>query len=504
MVRYRRRYRLWSGAATATTVLALGMIGAASPSMAASAATAAPAVTAAAGPASATPAAQTPHLLSTAPAEQVRQLVQCGGTMYAVGSFTKIKRNSTTYTRNNIFSFSATSPFKVTSWAPAVNGVVNSIAFSGTNCADAYIGGKFSAIGGTAVKDIAKISTSTGAVVTAFAHTAEAQIETLISYKAHIIAGGYDSSINGSSASPYMTSLNSTTGKDDGFVKLNISGNYSYPGVASNGTRVFNQALSHSGTLDMVMGDFTSVGGKGRQQIFMLNLATSPASLTPWTSPEFDGSKGNTNVAGGFPYQCATSEPFYIQAAAWSPDDKTIYIGNTGYHPYNVPVTDPHTGQHTARTGLCDAAVAFPAAASATSTPLNTAPVLHSWINYTGCDSLFAAAADSGAAYFAGHERYSMNPTTCDTIGTGALAAPGMEGLTPGTGSLLLNASGGARYTRSRGLGADDMLVTSAGLWIGSDNGNYATVNGKQVWQGSQTCGGVSGLAGICFLPYSN
>jgi hypothetical protein len=48
------------------------------------------------------------------------------------------------------------------------------------------------------------------------------------------------------------------------------------------------------------------------------------------------------------------------------------------------------------------------------------------------------------------------------------------------------------------------MLVTSAGLWIGSDNGNYATVNGQQVWQGSQTCGGVSGLAGICFLPYSN
>ncbi len=40
-------------------------------------------------------------------------------------------------------------------------------------------------------------------------------------------------------------------------------------------------------------------------------------------------------------------------------------------------------------------------------------------------------------------------------------------------------------------LGADDMLLTSAGLWIASDND-----------AGTDTCGGVSGLAGICFLPY--
>jgi hypothetical protein len=36
------------------------------------------------------------------------------------------------------------------------------------------------------------------------------------------------------------------------------------------------------------------------------------------------------------------------------------------------------------------------------------------------------------------------------------------------------------------------MLLTPAGLWIASDND-----------QGTDMCGGVSGLAGICFLPYS-
>ena len=50
------------------------------------------------------------------------------------------------------------------------------------------------------------------------------------------MAGGYFTSINGSAADPYMASLNKTTGKDDGFIHLNISGNYHYPGVASNGT----------------------------------------------------------------------------------------------------------------------------------------------------------------------------------------------------------------------------------------------------------------------------
>ena len=46
-----------------------------------------------------------------------------------------------------------------------------------------------------------------------------------------------------------------------------------------------------------------------------------------------------------------------------------------------------------------------------------------------------------------------------------------MEGLSPTTGALMLDSAGTAGYySRDRGLGADDMLVTSAGLWIGSDN----------------------------------
>ena len=105
---------------------------------------------AATGPVSSTPAAGTPQLNTTGTTEQVRQLAQCGSTMYAVGSFTSIKRYTTVYARNNVFSFGAVSPFKVTAWDPNVNGVVNSIAFS-ADCSVAYLGGQFSSVGGTAV-----------------------------------------------------------------------------------------------------------------------------------------------------------------------------------------------------------------------------------------------------------------------------------------------------------------------------------------------------------------
>jgi len=440
---------------------------------------------------STTPATNTPRLVASQdnPVEQIRQIVQCGNTMYAVGNFSEIAQGSKTYQRENIFSFKATYPYTMTSWAPDVVGTgtsdgssntVATITFSGGNCADAYIGGKFSSVNGTAVKNIAEIDTTTGNVVTSFAHSASSSVNTLLGVNGHILAGGYFTSINGSSADPYFASLNPATGKGDGFLQLNISGNYQFPGVVSNATRVFNQSLSHSGTLDLVMGDFTSAGGQPRQQIFMLNLATSPATVTGWTSPQWDGSQGEatpSDPTNGWPYQCATVEPFYIQAAAWSPDDSTVYIGTTGYHPNNWPV-----GQ-TPRNGLCDAAASFPATQTT---------VYDNWINETGCDSLYSAAADSQAAYFAGHERFSTNNNYCDALGPGGYNAPGMEGLSASTGQLFLNPGGTAGYySRSRGYGADDMLMTSAGLWIASDNED-----------GAQYCGGMSGHSGLCFLPY--
>ena len=411
---------------------------------------------AATGPVSATPAAGTPQLAPSGTVEQVRQLVQCAGTMYAVGTFTQIKQGSRTLALNNAFSFSATAPFQITSWNPNVNGTVNSIAFS-PDCSEAYLGGSFTSVNGTAVHNIAEVSTSTGAVNTAFGHSANGQVETLAMSNGHLLTGGYFTSINGSS-NKYFVSLNPTTGTDDGYLSLNISGNY-----GSGATAVYNQQISPDGTLDLAEGTFTMVGGLPRQQIFMLSLGPTSATVTGWTSTEFN-------------QPCVKNEAFYVRAASWSPDGGTVFIATTGFHPLNGP----------ADTQLCDAAAAFPSTQTSVS---------HIWVNYTGCDSLYSTAADGFLVYVGGHERWADNVNGCNSPGSNPAAIPaeGMAGLNPATGALYLNSAGTAgHYSRARGLGADDMLVTSAGLWISSDNMNN-----------SSQCGGVFGHAGICFLPYS-
>jgi len=434
------------------------------------------------GPVSPTPVPGTPTLVATGTTEEIRQIADCNGTMYAVGTFTQISgsNGSTTQTdtRNRVFSFSDTTPFTVTSWDPNVNGTVNTIALN-SSCTTAYIGGQFTTVGGAAAKNIAAIDTTTGALVPGFKDNAGGQVETILAVNGHLLTGGFFKGINGSTTDPYYASLNPGTGKDDGFVHLGISGHIQFPQVKANSTEVYNQQLSHGGTLVLIEGDFTSVGGLNRRQIFMIDVSGTTAALTGWTSPEFDGSDPNATLNPNDKYfNCGASHPFYVHAAAWSPDDSEIYLADTGVKPILWNGTFPLPG-------LCDAAAAFPATQT---------QVFSDWIAYDGCDSLYSAVADDSALYVSGHNRWFNNQNACNKAGPGAIPASGLAGLTPGPtgGSLILNSGGTAGlYSRSRGHGSDDMILAAGGLWIASDN-----------FAGGTSCGGQAGFSGLCFLPY--
>jgi len=453
-MRHPSRWRLPAGVGVVTGALVLSVSGIATP------------VFASTGPVSSVPATGTPELVygSSAPTEQINVMKQCGNTIYVGGNLSEITQNGTTYTRNGLFSFSATAPYTLSSWSPNVNGNVQSLAFDGGNCSYIYVGGTFTKVGSTSVENIAKVSTSTGAVDTAFGHSANGAVDTMAVHGSHVLTGGGFTSINGSSADKYFASLNVTTGANDGYLNLNISGNYNYSGVAKNSTRIYSQQVSHAGARDMVEGDFTSVGGKGRQQIFQLWFGPKSAEVTDWFSTVFDT-------------HCVWNEPFYAQEAAWSPNDNEVYVATTGNHKYlwksgDYPMPQP-----------CDMALAF----SADETFVGTA-----WSNPTGCDSLLSVISDGSAVYFAGHERWTDNPDGCNDAGPGSTQDYGMEGLNPSNGSLLKNSSGSPEYTMSRANG-EYMMITSAGLWIGSTNRF-----------GDNSCNGVSNLSGICFLPYSS
>jgi len=456
MIRHRR---LTTGACVLGGALAVGVTALAS---VASPASGAPLI-APAGAVSATPASGTPALKPTTGNENIRQIVQCGSTMYAVGNFSQITWNGQTFARNNAFSFSANAPYTMTSWNPDTNGIVDSIAVN-SSCTDAYIGGAFNTVGGTSANDIAEVSIPTGAVVPGFAHDASAEVFTLLlTPNGHLLAGGNFKIMNGNRTNPYYISLNPTTGKNDGYLSLNVSGHYVYTGAASNATSVYNQQLSPNGNDVLAEGVFTSVGGQARQQIFMLGLGSSSGTVTGWTSPDFN-------------QFCSTKHPFYVKAAAWSPNTPTVYVADTGKVPFNwnhqFPLTPPN---------LCDVVAALP------STQSSVSPM---WTNYAGCDSFFSVAADSSAVYAGGHERWADNQNGCDSKGSGAIPAKGMGGFTPSTGTLITNSSGTkGLYQMSRG-NADDMLRTSAGLWIASSDRFSAN-----------QCGNATGHAGICFLP---
>ena len=495
-MRFTFRWKTSGGAVLAATTLAVGLAGYAAPAGAAPAAGKASPVVGnastaarfasltASGGVSAEAAVGTPQLNKTGTTQEVvRELVQCGSTMYAVGRFTQINQLGVVYQRSNVFSFGAASPYTITSWAPAVNGQVNAIAFNGSDCSHAYIGGKFTSINGTTVSNIAEIDTATGNVVPGFGTNADNEVWTMVYAKGHLLTGGDFIHINGTKEN-HFASLNPVTGADDGFIHLNISGTYNFCAAGgspctdpNNRPQVYNQQLSHGGTLDLVEGRFTSVGGLPRQQIFMLNLATNPASVTGWTSPEWDGSDQAT-----YPYfECWPSLAFYVRSAAWSPDDSTVYLATTGYHPALIN-TNP-------RKGLCDSVTAWPA------TPTT---VFHKWIEYSGCDSYYSVGADNAAVYAAGHPRWADNTNGCNKQGMNATPDAGLQGLDPATGIVELNSGGAALYTMSRD-NADDMLFTSAGLWIAS--AERYSVN---------KCGDLTGPpghnsadhAGICFLPY--
>src|ERR1700728_4627322 len=128
--RHRPKRRAAAVAAAGALLLSLAGYGAPSGASAAVSAKHQPQVP---GAVDVTPVPGTPELVHNTgrgDLNEIRQMVQCGDTMFAVGTFSDITQGGTEYPRSNIFSFEASAPYTITSWAPQVNGTINSIAFN--------------------------------------------------------------------------------------------------------------------------------------------------------------------------------------------------------------------------------------------------------------------------------------------------------------------------------------------------------------------------------------
>jgi hypothetical protein len=392
--------------------------------------------------------------------ELVRQMVQCGGTMYAVGTFSRVRNagSSTLIVRHNAFAFSATAPYRVSSWNPDVSGQVDTVEC--TPDGQVLLGGSLTAVGGVPVRNLAKVDGVTGRN-RGFGfqpkdRVAHVEVVTDSAGVRHALVGGFFTGL--------LKSVNPVTGASDGYGTPLISGTYSYPGVVAHGPRIWNMTVAPNGRAVLMTGVFTSVAGQRHEQVFRLNLTARSSTVSIWSPKDLYT-------------KCVPTQPFYAHDAAWAPDMSQIYVATTGFRTAAEQAL-PASQRPARRAGPCDAVIGF--------TGKEGAFAGHRWINYTGCDSLYSVAADAQSVFVGGHQKFLNNGEVCGGTapGPGGVVQAGLGAVDPVTGLHQPSAN------RARGFGATDLLRTSAGLWVSSDN-----------FEGSSTCGGRSGHMGICFLP---
>jgi hypothetical protein len=154
----------------------------------------------------------------------------------------------------------------------------------------------------------------------------------------------------------------------------------------------------------------------------------------------------------------AASIPDYMRDVDFSPDGLYFVLVSTGFVPQNGQIG----------IALCDATARFETA--------TLAPTRPTWINYTGGDTLHSVAVTDQAVYVQGHQRWLDNPQGRDSAGPGAVSRPGIGAINPTTGKALA-----WNPTKDRGVGGKDLLVTSRGLWVGSDTNNIGHEMRKRV-----------------------
>jgi hypothetical protein len=357
----------------------------------------------------------------------VYAIAQSGDTMFVGGSFHKVTNSSraVTYARSNFLAFSA-STGAVNPMTPSFDGAVWALLANGSSL---YVGGNFKNVDGVPHRALVKLNTSTGAIDPAFKPVIKWGNVTEI----RLVGGRL---LIGGTFPKGLVALDPATGADTGYLNLGISGKVSFN---AGSTRVYRFAVNPAGDRLVAIGNFTTVAGQPRRQAFMLRLGPT-ATLSPWHPPALD-------------LPCTSSgTPVYLRDVDFSPDGSYFVFAASG----NVP------RQADLGTAVCDAASRFETA-DESSTARAT------WINYTGGDTLHAVAATGATVYAQGHQRWMDNPAGADFAGPGAVSRPGIAALDSATGKAL-----SWNPTKTRGVGGKDFLVTSTGLWVGSDGNRFA------------------------------
>jgi len=360
-----------------------------------------------------------------------RASTEIGSVVYVGGAFSKIFEPSSgkNYARHDLYAYNESTKL-VTSFAPTFNGTVWGLAHS-PDGRYLYAAGSFSTVNGVARQGLAQFDLTTGALTSFNAHL-NAQARTVQYLAGHLIVGGLFSAVNGTSRVG-LASLDPTTGALQSYVNAKLAGSVS---SSAGATGVYHSAVNPAGTQMALAGNFTSAGGATHWRTILLDLGATSATVSAWNAPILQQPCNSNTI------------PNYVTGLSYSPDGTWFAMSTTGYRNLSNGFPLSQT--------VCDAVARFSSTGSG--------GVVPTWVNYTGCDSLYSVLVRPDAVYVGGHQRWLSNPSACDQAGPGALSRPGIGAVSPTTGQTL-----SWNPTRSRGRGADFLEMTNLGLTILSD-----------------------------------
>lgn len=357
----------------------------------------------------------------------VKSIVQIGDRIFLGGSFTQVKEvgaGKPVLTRTRVLAFDATTGKIDTSFAPTVDKGEVSVLLPAPDGRSVYAGGNFSNINGQRQFVLTRLDTATGQPITSFKPQLNAKVKDLRLAGGRLIVAG-DFTTVGGVARTALAALNPETGARDDFLDANVAGTHN-GGV----TFVLKIDVTPDGSHLVGVGNFTTVAGQSRPQIFMLDLTGSSAQLANWGTSRYGD-------------LCSSSFNTYMRDVDFSPDGSFFVVTTTGA-PRGTNL-------------LCDTQARWENVTNGTGKQ-------PTWVNWTGGDTTYAVEITDHVVYTGGHFRWSNNAYGSDNPGQGAVDRQGIAALDPSNGLPFTWNPG-----RTRGVGVFDLLVTEQGLWMGSD-----------------------------------
>ncbi|MGH9246098.1 MAG: hypothetical protein ACRD29_17650 [Acidimicrobiales bacterium] len=359
----------------------------------------------------------------------VLAITQAGDRIFVGGTFTGVRNfnSDRVITRVGLFAFDRHTGLVIDAFAPVLEGTgkVGGLDVS----ADGqwlYVGGAFQMNGG-ATRNLAKVSTTTGALDPQFRANASSQINDLELTGSRLIVAGHFGMVRGVPRDR-LAAVDPATGIVDSTLNLPVTESRD-----DGRTSVRELDVSEDGQWLVVVGAFQEVAGYEREQVAVIDLTTSPVTVADWATNRYSA-------------DCSRStRDTYTHDVAFSPDSTFFVVVTSGAF---------------FRDTLCDTSARW----EVNQTGTNLQPT---WVTYTGGDTLFHAYVTNHAVYVGGHERWQNNPTPSprgDNDGPGSVSRQGIGALDPISGVPL-----SWNPTRTRGTGVQAFHANDEYLYVGSD-----------------------------------